>query len=684
MLKFNFISILLFASACFGQTQIRYISGGSYLVEGTQVSIASTNSLNLSSYPATNHQITGSVEQNVYLPNAQSYPEGRNYFVDNSTTQNLVVRYNDGSVAKTLVSGSQSNFILTDNSSSNGSWSITSAGLPSFVSGSILTNDGSQPYWQSGSSWFANPQLSNLGSTAVNTNIIPDSTSTRSLGDSAGTLRWQNIWGNFVSIAPTGSFGLRDPVSTSPIMTLSPVTAPDGTASALLWRGTVTSITSYPAIGLATRNQSPQKILIQTGNGNGVTNSASIDISTGLAPGFTRGEINLAGSIVTVGNMKIASMADPTNVSDAATKNYVDQAIATVSSPSFASQSANYFYGGPPSGASSPPTFRPITQNDLPKISLVSGVSGTLSVVSGGTGLNAILTGDILIASAPNTISNVPAGTSGYVLTSNGPGTMASWQAPTASSGSATVLAPGVVLVNAASTIDPAYSVILASGGNYTLTFVSTASYASNQLLKIIKTSTEPTTISTAGSITKTLYTPNESYTFSNFDTNFLAVAHNSNYKFNPETISVTAVTTNPNKGTNSTDRASCSRRGSFLVCDYAYVSTGNGTNGSGTYNLSLPTYVSGIATIDSTRTIFYTGSTVANAYFSKLLAQCSLNNNSSFDDRLYIYPFDQTRMRLVGVGFNSFWGSGTVGFGGTMNMHCAVEIPMTNWEEDF
>jgi hypothetical protein len=51
-----------------------------------------------------------------------------------------------------------------------------------------------------------------------------------------------------------------------------------------------------------------------------------------------------------------------------------------------------------------------------------------IGTVYGGTGLTSYTTGDIIIASATNTLSKLAAVTSGYVLTSNGAGTAPSWQ----------------------------------------------------------------------------------------------------------------------------------------------------------------------------------------------------------------------------------------------------------------
>lgn len=63
------------------------------------------------------------------------------------------------------------------------------------------------------------------------------------------------------------------------------------------------------------------------------------------------------------------------------------------------------------------------------KIGLTTHISGTLAEGNGGTNQTTYTTGDILYASAANTLSKLAASTSGYVLTSNGAGAAPSWQA---------------------------------------------------------------------------------------------------------------------------------------------------------------------------------------------------------------------------------------------------------------
>ncbi len=62
------------------------------------------------------------------------------------------------------------------------------------------------------------------------------------------------------------------------------------------------------------------------------------------------------------------------------------------------------------------------------KVGLTSHISGVLAEANGGTNQSTYTTGDILYASASNTLSKLSAGTSGYVLTSNGAGVAPSWQ----------------------------------------------------------------------------------------------------------------------------------------------------------------------------------------------------------------------------------------------------------------
>lgn len=65
-----------------------------------------------------------------------------------------------------------------------------------------------------------------------------------------------------------------------------------------------------------------------------------------------------------------------------------------------------------------------------------SYILGTLPCASGGTGVTSYTKGDLLVASGSCTLTNLSAGTSGYVLTSNGAGAEPTYQASGSGCGS--------------------------------------------------------------------------------------------------------------------------------------------------------------------------------------------------------------------------------------------------------
>lgn len=76
--------------------------------------------------------------------------------------------------------------------------------------------------------------------------------------------------------------------------------------------------------------------------------------------------------------------------------------------------------------------------SDGPKITLTTGVQGTLPATNGGTGVSSAAQGDILYASAANTWSNLVAGTSGYFLKTQGSSANPIWATLTLPFGSVT------------------------------------------------------------------------------------------------------------------------------------------------------------------------------------------------------------------------------------------------------
>lgn len=500
--------------------------------------------------------------------------------------------------------------------------------FPIAASSSVLMSDGSAPAWASGDGLWANRQLSNLGTTAINADLIPDTNLAYSIGDPTGTLRWQNIWGDFISFTPNGSMGMRDAVSTQPIFTLAPTLAPDGTGSALLWRGSATTITSYPAIGLSTRNTSPQRILIQTGNGTGVANTAAIHLRTGTATGgFSRGEINLEAERLTVSGMKIVSMGEPTTISDAATKYYVDTA----------------------------------------PISFPRAISG-------------LAAGDILYASSSTVLDRLPIGTVGQTLTVSGAGF------PYWSTNVITALSPAYISISASSSPPTTVGVIYAdaSSGPISISVPDPASMA-NQLLFIKKSDTSPNVVSLSGGITThPLYSPYEQFLFHSTGSSWEVLNHLADYCWAPEIVSLVAVTAGPNPTNFSENKKTFCRNGNMLhVTDHIRKGSG-GSSGTGLYYVILPTAISHPNVTISSSVGYVSGAAIGVAEeASYKVGTCHLSNTGTHDIGT-IFAFDPTRFQVAGAptpGFNANWGSATAGVGGGVWFGCNYQVPMNGWE---
>lgn len=100
-------------------------------------------------------------------------------------------------------------------------------------------------------------------------------------------------------------------------------------------------------------------------------------------------------------------------------------------------------------------------------------ISGVLATVNGGTGLSSYATGDLIYASATNTLSKLAAGTNGYVLTlASG---IPSWSA---------LPATGVSITDDTTTNSSLYPLFTtATSGSVTTQYVSSTKYTYNPLL---------------------------------------------------------------------------------------------------------------------------------------------------------------------------------------------------------
>lgn len=134
-----------------------------------------------------------------------------------------------------------------------------------------------------------------------------------------------------------------------------------------------------------------------------VTSSGVTSVGgTGTISGLT-----LTGSVTSTGNLTLGGQLE-------------------VLPSDFQSQSANLVLASP-NAASGKPTFRSLVASDIPTLNqnttgTSSNVTGTVSPTNGGTGLTTYAAGDILYASATNTLSKLGIGSVGDVLKVNASG----------------------------------------------------------------------------------------------------------------------------------------------------------------------------------------------------------------------------------------------------------------------
>lgn len=124
--------ILFFPTIALSQT---YIQGKNLIqIPAVTATAAGTTTLVLAS---DSYQVfTGSTTQNVVLPNATGLQLGRLFTIENQSSGVVTVKYNDASTALALPASSIGTFNLTNNGSSNGTWSVgaISAAFPVTIS----------------------------------------------------------------------------------------------------------------------------------------------------------------------------------------------------------------------------------------------------------------------------------------------------------------------------------------------------------------------------------------------------------------------------------------------------------------------------------------------------------------------------------------------------------------------
>lgn len=235
----SLLSLLLVASTALADQNFTYIQGAA-LVTSTNTIATAAGTTTLTSASSMNQQFTGTTTQIVVLPSATTLQVGRQFLISNRSTGTVTVNYNGGSLAQSLLSGTQALLTVENNSSAIGVWDIAYSLVNAITA---LTGDGSA----------SGPGSAALTLATVNTNTGAFGTSTAIPNFSVNGKGLITAAGTNAVIAPAGTLTgttLASGVVTSSLTSL-------GTQSAALNMGShqINAVTD-PSIAqdVATKN----------------------------------------------------------------------------------------------------------------------------------------------------------------------------------------------------------------------------------------------------------------------------------------------------------------------------------------------------------------------------------------------------------------------------------------------
>ena len=357
--------------------------------------------------------LVGSTTQTFQLPDATTLLVGTTFIFDNNSSGNLTVVDNASGPIEIIPSGAAGFIYLYNNSTVAGSWNRHSFLPASYDFNSAIANFGTATitsatwngntigtaYGGTGLTSFsaANYALYSTGASTLTAGTLP--VAAGGTGDITFTANGV-VYGN-----GTSALGVTAAGTTGQVLLANTSGAP--TWGAIPTTGAVTSI-SFGSTGLTPNTATTGVVTvagtlaIANGGTGQTTASAAFDA---LNPMTTEGDIIYEGTGPTAARLAIGTAGQVLTVNPGATAPQWTTLASNVSS------------------------FQTSLSGLTPSTATTGAVTlaGTLGPTSGGTGLTAYTTGDIIYASATNTLSALADVATGNALISGGVSTAPSW-----------------------------------------------------------------------------------------------------------------------------------------------------------------------------------------------------------------------------------------------------------------
>lgn len=270
-------------------------------------------------------------------------PTGNKLELDGSTSGNIQISAADTTTSYAVkmpnAQGAASTFLQNDGSG-NLSWVTATSGVTTIgtidsqsksANGAVIT--GTSLVMQSADA--TNPGLVTIGAQTFagaktfSGNILSSTNGTLDIGSSGNP--FNNIYGVNHRVT-SGFFDINGLGRWS-----QSITAPDGNSYDTGIQSSAAKSIAFGTINAA--NTLAGKVGIYTGNATSTGNSGDIIIQTGTSTA-TRGVVSINGSAINANTTQIHNVVDPTSAQDAATKNYVDNAVGGVTVPGDISQTS--------------------------------------------------------------------------------------------------------------------------------------------------------------------------------------------------------------------------------------------------------------------------------------------------------------------------------------------------------